>query len=96
MPRISSTKQNHRTKHETHVIYENIIGTRLKEVWIIAKELSRKMLHICIWHKEHNAWIIMSENIRVCKTCVYVYLERSKNDAKGDICFVISPYLVPH
>ena len=32
MARISSTKQNHRTKHEIHVIYEKIIGTRLKEV----------------------------------------------------------------
>ena len=32
MARISFKKQNHRTKHETHVIYENIIGTRLKEV----------------------------------------------------------------
>ena len=32
MARIFSTKQKQRTKYETHVIHENIIGTRLKEV----------------------------------------------------------------
>ena len=45
-------------KSETHVSKEIYLG----HVWRkfeYSQELSRKMLHICIWHNEHNAWIIM-------------------------------------